>query len=77
MWNLIRSTLLLTFVVAFTCNSSFAIGTEFTVTGSDLVVDVNTKWIGGRDGGYYPVRVRVRNIGPPRRLTLAFRADPN
>lgn len=77
MWNLIRLTLLLTLVVAFTGNTSFAIGTEFTVTGSDLVVDVNTKWIGGKDGGYYPVRVRVRNIGPARRITLAFRADPN
>jgi len=55
--------------------SVWAIGTEFTLSGSDLVVNVNTKWTGGHNGGYYPIRVQIRNIGPARQLTLDIRSD--
>ncbi len=47
-----------------------ATGNEFSMSGSDLIVEVNTKWIGCRQGGYYPVRVSVRNNGKPCHLTL-------
>ncbi|MCG6156922.1 hypothetical protein [Rubinisphaera margarita] len=70
---------LIVLAVGFACllpgKPAWAIGTEFTLSGSDLVVDVNTKWIGGHNGGYYPVRIRVRNIGPARQLTFVLRSD--
>ncbi len=62
-------------IVAVPTTSTWAIGTEFTLSGSDLVLNINTKWIGGHDGGYYPIRVRVRNIGPARQLTLDIRSQ--
>lgn len=52
--------------------SALAIGSAFTLSGSDLVVDVDAKWVGCRDGGYYPIRARIRNIGPARKITLQY-----
>ncbi|MFM9964680.1 MAG: hypothetical protein ACKV2Q_26035 [Planctomycetaceae bacterium] len=51
-------------------SSAFASGEIFSLTGHDLQVDVDSRWAGGGQGGYCPVRVRVVNRGPARRLTF-------
>lgn len=39
-----------------------------------LNVQVITQWVGGGDGGYLPIRIRLVNTGEPRVLT--FRLEP-
>ncbi len=51
-------------------SSAFASGETFLLTGHDLHVDVDSRWVGCGQGGYCPVRVRVVNRGPARRLTF-------
>jgi hypothetical protein len=51
-------------------SSAFASGETFSLTGHDLQVDVDSRWVGCGQGGYCPVRVRVVNRGPSRRLTF-------
>ena len=69
-----RTTLYLcamTLVVLGLCSSSaFASGETFSLVGHDLQVDVDSRWVGCGQGGYCPVRVRVVNRGPARRLTF-------
>ena len=38
----------------------------------DLEVEVRDDWVGGERGGYWPVRVSMRNLGPRRAVTAAF-----
>ena len=61
-------------VVAALCWSAslpaFASGETFSLVGHDLQVDVDSRWVGCGQGGYCPVRVRVVNRGPARRLTF-------
>lgn len=66
---------LLLILLLFVMSSSpaLAVGTTFRFSGSDLTIDANAKWIGCREGGYYPIRFRIRNIGPARTITLNFR----
>ncbi len=66
---------LLFLLLVIPTQSVWATGSEFTLSGSDLIVDVNTKWIGCTQGGYYPVRVSVRNNGKPRTITLEIRQN--
>ncbi len=70
-----RVVLLVFLLLLFPAQRIWAIGTEFTLSGSDLIVDVNTKWAGCTQGGYYPVRVSVRNNGKPRTITLEIRQN--
>ena len=60
-----------TLVVSCLCSSSaFASGETFSLNGHDLQVDVDSRWVGCGQGGYCPIRVRVINRGPARRLTF-------
>jgi len=61
--------LLLTFVGASTC---CAAGTQGVHVGEDLTIRLDSRWEGGRLGGYYPIRIEVRNAGPTRTLEFAF-----
>lgn len=54
---------------------SLAGGTEFSQSASDLIVNVNTKWIGCQNGGYYPIRFSIRNNGKSRTITLEVKAN--
>ena len=38
----------------------------------DLRMLVDTRWAGGSHGGYYPIRIRVTNLGETRELTFQF-----
>ncbi|MBL4884008.1 MAG: hypothetical protein JKY95_05675 [Planctomycetaceae bacterium] len=66
----IIGTVLLLLILFAPAKSVLASGSEYTLSGSDLVVEVNTKWIGCREGGYFPIRTKIRNIGKARTITL-------
>ncbi|MCA8987880.1 MAG: hypothetical protein KDA78_09585 [Planctomycetaceae bacterium] len=64
----------LLFLIAIPQANCIAAGTDFSFAGSDLNVDISTKWAGGRDGGYFPIRLRIRNTGPARELKIDFQS---
>jgi len=45
----------------------------FRIGAEDLTVRVNADWAGGREGGYYPLRLTLLNTGPSRQLVLRYR----
>jgi hypothetical protein len=49
-----------------------ASGSEITKREHDLVVTIDTRWAGGSQGGYYPIRIRLVNRGKSRTLTFRF-----
>lgn len=49
-----------------------AAGREFQVRGHDFMLAIDTRWAGCGQGGYYPIRIRISNLGPTRNLTLRF-----
>jgi hypothetical protein len=51
-------------------SSALASGETFSLVGHDLQIDVDSRWVGCGQGGYCPVRIRVVNRGPARRLTF-------
>ncbi|WP_459555723.1 hypothetical protein [Lacunimicrobium album] len=59
-------------VTGFPSSAQAAVGVV-TRTGADLDLMIATDWIGGQEGGYHPVRIRVSNRGPA--TTLQFVAD--
>lgn len=63
-------TLVALLVLCLGSSSAFASGETFSLVGHDLQVDVDSRWVGCGQGGYSPVRVRVVNRGPARRLTF-------
>ncbi len=67
-WSLAIALLL----VAAHCSvlPAMASGETFSLVGHDLQIDVDSRWAGCGQGGYCPVRVRVVNRGPSRRLTF-------
>lgn len=67
-WSLIIGLLLAAVVLPST--PVFASGETFSLTGHDLQVDVDSRWIGCGQGGYCPIRVTVTNRGPTRTLTF-------
>ena len=67
-WSLIIGLLLAAVVLPST--SVLASGETFTLSGHDLQVDVDSRWIGCGQGGYCPIRVTVTNRGPTRTLTF-------
>ncbi|MCH8829229.1 MAG: hypothetical protein IID45_06585 [Planctomycetes bacterium] len=46
----------------------------FSLSHEELSVRIVTRWVGGGQGGYFPIRIRVINRGESRRLT--FRLQP-
>jgi len=50
--------------------TAFAGGTETSLRGSDLSLFVDSRWCGGAYGGYYPIRIRIRNTGTSRSFRL-------
>ncbi|QDT47762.1 hypothetical protein Pan258_17980 [Symmachiella dynata] len=53
----------------------FASGSDFTRTTKDLTLTVDSRWAGGRYGGYAPIRIRLRNTGKPQELLFRFESD--
>lgn len=66
--------LLGTALCLFDATPAFAIGTEGTTNSDDLTITVDSRWAGGTDGGYFPVRVQLMNRGEPKTLTFRFSA---
>lgn len=52
------------------CGSLWASGEQFPLIGHDLQINVDSRWVGCGQGGYCPIRVRVKNTGPTRTLTF-------
>ena len=53
--------------------TGFAAGTQGVHVGEDLTIRLDSRWEGGHEGGYYPIRTEVRNAGPTRTLEFMFR----
>ena len=51
---------------------AWAVGSQQTLRGEDLQVDVDSRWCGCRFGGCYPVRLQIRNTGKARELTVQY-----
>jgi hypothetical protein len=54
------------------CSRASATGGDISASGDDLDVRVNWKWAGNITGGYYPIRIQVKNSGVTRELTFQF-----
>ncbi len=54
-----------------------AAGTEALNRDQDLILHVDSRWPGNAYGGYFPLRVKLSNLGPPRSLTLVFEGLQN
>jgi hypothetical protein len=52
---------------------TFAGGDEYSASQDDIRIAVNWKWAGSQSGGYYPIRVALRNVGPTRTLTVNWK----
>jgi hypothetical protein len=50
-------------------------GEERTTIGEDLTIRTDSRWAGGAEGGYLPIRVLLSNHGEPRNLTFEFEPD--
>lgn len=58
-------------------STALAGGGEFSLRGHDLEINVDTRWAGCSDGGYYPVRFGVANRGPARQFTFEVVGNSN
>ena len=67
-----RVALLAASVLCLTCIAAFAAGTESSRRGHDLQLSVDTRWAGGANGGYFPIRIRLVNFARPRALEFVF-----
>lgn len=54
-----------------------AAGHEVVNRDQDIVLQVDSRWPGNAYGGYFPLRIRLSNMGPPRDLMLVFKARDN
>lgn len=52
-------------------------GRRQRMAAQDLAIDVSTRWPGGQQGGYFPIRVQILNKGETRDLTLEFEPNKN
>ncbi len=52
--------------------AAFGSGEERTSVAEDLTIRTDSRWAGGAEGGYLPIRVQVANHGTPRDLTFEF-----
>ena len=71
--SLCRSTAVLFVFGLVSPSLVMAVGDEYRMRRHDLDVTIDSRWAGAKYGGYYPIRVRVTNAGPPRNLTIRFR----
>lgn len=53
-------------------NELCAAGSETSRRADDLQMSIDTRWAGGANGGYYPIRIRLTNLGRPRVLEFVF-----
>lgn len=53
-------------------SKAWGAGSGTTLRAHDLQIEMNWKWVGCHDGGYYPIRLKIRNTGPARNLTIEF-----
>jgi len=51
---------------------SLGAGSETVRRAHDLQLTVDSRWAGGADGGYYPIRIRLVNLARPRVLEFVF-----
>lgn len=57
--------------------TGFAAGNEVMNREDDLVLIVDSRWPGNAYGGYFPLRIRLSNLGPPRDLVFRYEGrDP-
>lgn len=54
-----------------------AAGHEAVNRDQDIVLQVDSRWPGNAYGGYFPLRIKMSNMGPPRDLMLVFKARDN
>jgi hypothetical protein len=59
-------------LIAWTAGSLAAAGREVQVRGNDFLMVIDSRWAGCGHGGFYPIRVRISNLGPTRTVTLRF-----
>ncbi|MES2792209.1 MAG: hypothetical protein V4719_21510 [Planctomycetota bacterium] len=57
--------------------SPVSAGQESTGRDQDIVLQVDSRWPGNAYGGYFPLRVKLSNMGAPRDLTLVYEAMDN
>jgi hypothetical protein len=50
----------------------YAAGSESSRRAHDLQLSVDSRWAGGANGGYYPIRIRLTNFARPRSLEFVF-----
>jgi hypothetical protein len=50
----------------------FAEGKELVKREEDIVLAVDSRWPGNAYGGYFPFRIKLSNMGPPRVLTVWY-----
>lgn len=55
-----------------TPSAVYGMGAENSLRGEDLNITVDSRWAGCAHGGYYPIRIRVTNLGPERAVTFTF-----
>ena len=52
--------------------AALAAGQEAINRDQDIVLQVDSRWPGNAYGGYFPLRIKLSNMGPPRALTLEY-----
>jgi len=60
------------FLAAFATQAAYGSGEERTSVGEDLTIRTDSRWAGGAEGGYLPIRMQVANHGTPRDLVFEF-----
>ncbi len=50
----------------------YAAGSESSRRAHDLQLSIDSRWAGGANGGYYPIRIRLTNFARPRVLEFVF-----
>jgi hypothetical protein len=50
----------------------FAAGNESSRRAHDLQLSIDSRWAGGANGGYYPIRIRLTNFARPRTLEFVW-----
>ncbi|MSR57696.1 MAG: hypothetical protein EXS05_08490 [Planctomycetaceae bacterium] len=59
-------------LVVATPRAARAAGNESLRRAYDLALTVDSRWAGGANGGYYPIRIRLTNTAGPRDLVFRF-----
>ncbi|MDB5335755.1 MAG: hypothetical protein JWN70_1374 [Planctomycetaceae bacterium] len=49
-----------------------AAGHEASSRDQDIILQVDSRWPGNAYGGYFPLRIKLSNMGAPRSLTVVF-----